>query len=127
MNSNAGVNAATGSDDYPELLDGIRARVAAELKAKGIHPELALQCGQLAAEGVRRDFGGFQVYIPSGKLWALTARDREIYAAWKPAVNEMALCKRYDITERRLRQIVEAKRAEDRAQRQGALGLDGGG
>ena len=52
MNSNAGgnpgSNPATASDDgYPELLDGIRARVAAELKAKGIHPDLALQCGQL--------------------------------------------------------------------------------
>ena len=109
---------------YPEVLETISAAVAGVLVDRGVEIAAAREAGQVAAERVRQDFGGFQVYVPSGKMHALSARDREIYAAWKPGENEFVLCRQYDITERHLRRIVEARRAEDRATRQGSLGLD---
>lgn len=112
-----------GDDDYPELLEQLGAEVEQTLVGKGIHAGLARECGRAAAERVRRNFGGMQIYLPVGQAWELTQRDRAIYDAWKPGVNEIELIREHKITERHLRRIIEARRAEDRAKRQGKLSL----
>lgn len=106
---------------YPEMLEAVGAAVAETLKSKGIHQGLAHECGRAASERVRRDFGGQQVYVPVGQSWELSQRDRGIYDEWRPGENEVELMRKHGITERHLRRIVEARRAEDRAKRQGTL------
>lgn len=112
-----------GDTSYPELLDAVGAAVADTLKSRGIHAGLAVDCGRAAAERVRRDFGGQQLYVPVGQSWELTQRDRSIYDEWRPGENEVELMRKHGITERHLRRIIEARRAEDRAKRQGKLSL----
>ena len=107
--------------DYPELLEHLGTAVVETLVANGIHATLARDCGRAAAERVRRDFGGLQMYLPLGRVWQLTQRDREIYDAWNGGKHYVGLAQQYGISERHLRRIIEKCREEDRAKRQGQL------
>ncbi len=70
-----------------------------------------------------REIGGRQLYISRG-VSDLSERDRQICADFR-GHNHAALAKKYDLTEMRVRQILEAYQKEEFARRQGKLpGLD---
>lgn len=111
---------------YPDLLEHLATTVAERLAARGIDPVTATELGNEAAEAVRQTFGGQPIYIAKGVRWLLSQRDREIYAKWTGR-NAWALCREHDITERRLRQIIDAMREADRRERQEGLFDDAAG
>lgn len=95
---------------------GQRELDASWLAALQAMAELALaQLQHLVAE-----IGGRAVYLAKGVAVHLSARDRELCAAFNGR-NYQELARRYDLTEMRVRQIVSAWRAEQFAQRQGRL------
>lgn len=110
---------APGHDDpsYPEMLACI-ARVVREHVAAHVPPADAASIGFAAAEAVRHEFGGQQVYVPQGLHYALAQRDRDIYAAWRPPANTAEICRQYGISERHLYRIASAVRAEEMARKQ---------
>lgn len=70
-----------------------------------------------------QEIGGRQIYISRG-VSDLSERDRAICGEFNGR-NHAALAKKYDLTEMRVRQILEAFQKEDYARRQGKLpGLD---
>lgn len=72
-----------------------------------------------------RELGGRAIYLPKGVALRLNARDREMIGKFR-GNNYLALAREYDLTEMRVRQIINAWRAERFAQRQGRLpGLGG--
>ncbi len=106
--------------EYPELLEHIAATVSATLVDLGLEVDQARAAGLGCAEAVRRHFGGQQLYIPMGLRYELSSRDREIYAKWNGR-NDLELCREYNMSDRRLRQIVDAMREADRRGRQAGL------
>lgn len=63
---------------------------------------------------VRRDFGGDRYYIPrKGEDYKahLSARNQRIYADWRAGEREPLLARRYNMTERRIRQVIAEQRA----------------
>jgi len=70
-----------------------------------------------ATEAVRRAHGGFSHYFGKGLAYELSVRDREIYRRFS-GDNYDALAREYDLTEMRIRQIINACREEDRRLRQ---------
>lgn len=85
---------------------------------------------RLAAQAVMqlqhlaREKGGRAIYLAKGVAVFLSARDRELCAAFR-GNNYRELADRYGLTEMRVRQIIEAWRREQYARRQGCLpGLD---
>lgn len=70
-----------------------------------------------ATEAVRLSHGGFSFYVGKGVTHELSSRDREIYSRFDGS-NYDALAKQYDLTEMRVRQIINACREEDRRRRQ---------
>ena len=71
-----------------------------------------------------REKGGRAIYLAKGVAVYLSARDRELCAAFR-GNNYRELAGRYDLTEMRVRQIIEAWRREQYLRRQGCLpGLD---
>lgn len=109
-------------EGYPELLGEIAQVVAQSLVDVGIATELAQQAAFAAADGVRRQFGGQQPYIPIGMEFFLSERDRAMYERWNGR-NGTELCREYNITARHLGRIVAAMRERDRRARQGSLPL----
>lgn len=71
-------------------------------------------------EVVAEHIGGGAIYIAKGVLVRLSARDREMCAKFR-GNNYTQLAREYDLTEMRIRQIVGAWMAEERARRQGNL------
>jgi Mor family transcriptional regulator len=109
-------------EGYPDLLGEIAQVVWQNLREVGIGADLAQQAAFATAEGVRREFGGQQPYIPIGVEFALSDRDKSIYARWNGR-NGPELCREYTISARHLGRIVAAMRERDRRSRQGNLPL----
>ena len=64
---------------------------------------------------IRRDYGGDRYYIPrKGEDFKahLSARNQRIYDDWRAGEREPLLARRYNCTERRIRQVIAMKRAE---------------
>lgn len=67
---------------------------------------------------LRRDFGGESHYVPRhGEDYRvrLTQRDQRIYTDWSRGEREPLLARRYELTERRIRQIINKLRAKPAA------------
>lgn len=89
-----GENAADGLADLPE-----------------IYREIAEIIGMEAARKMAEHFGGCQVYFPywdSRKI----RRDRAIMADRDSGMDPAALARKYGLSERRIRDILESGRAE---------------
>lgn len=70
-----------------------------------------------------QEIGGRQIYISRG-VSDLSERDRSICADFR-GHNQAELAKKYDLTEMRVRQILDTQQKEEFARRQGKLpGLD---
>lgn len=99
--------------NYPEFLEELAAKVAALLVDRGFDPALARGVANDCAEYVRLDWGGQRVYIPMGRVFDLSRRDREIAAMWNGS-NTRDVCRKYNISETHLRRIAEAARANSK-------------
>lgn len=74
-----------------------------------------------AIDVIRVELGGSQPYMPKSSI-ELSERDRALYERFNGR-NLAALAAAAGLTERRMRDIISAGRAEDAARRQGVLGL----
>lgn len=79
---------------------------------------LALQI----TEGLRAEIGGSQPYLPQGRAYELSVRDRNIAAEFNGR-NFHQLARKHHLSERRLRQILDAWQREQYARRQQTLEL----
>ena len=90
------------SETYPELLEWLAAKVASILIERGIEAALAADAGQRCAERLRREWGGYKIYIPMAKSYDKERRDREIAARWN-GTNTRELCVEFEVSETTIR------------------------
>jgi Mor family transcriptional regulator len=108
---------------YPDRLREMATVLFLELKARGTElppHELALAL----TERVSLDLGGGQFYMHKGSSYRLAPRDREIAAEYR-GWNLGVLAKKHNLTEMRIRQIVDQVQREAFESRQGKLLVDG--
>jgi Mor family transcriptional regulator len=105
---------------YPEVLADIAREIHARLmddpRVKLPH-QVAAEIALGVAEHVRRNIGGVSLYIPRGHAYEATQREQQIYRDFK-GDNYQELARQYDLTEMRIRQIVNQVGAVERAKRQ---------
>lgn len=106
--------------DYPEILQDMADKAAVFLVGEGLPDDRAREVGRKLAEHIRQEWGGQMQYIPKGMLFELSQRDMEIFEKFR-GDNYSQLAREYDLTEVRVRQIVNAVRAEEMRKRQGGL------
>ena len=108
-------------DSYPEVLADIARTVHEQLMARArlAHQEAA-EIALVVAEHVRKNIGGVATYIPRGLSYELSLRDRQIWSEFK-GDNHAELARKYDMTEMRVRQIIDRAARTDRAARQHKL------
>ena len=97
-----------------DLADSVATRLRRKL---GMEAAEAADVGMAVAEDMRRLWGGLSVYICKGDAAGLEAKYGEIFEAYLKEGFSLDLCRRYDLSEQRVRQIVAHKR---RARRQKA-------
>ncbi len=109
-------------DDYPETLAVIAVAAYEWLTAAPLKLEHqpAAEAALSIAEAARRKLGGGHQYIPKGRDYDLSRRDLRIYGKFR-GDNYTALAREFDLSEMRIRQIVEACRKADIKRRQGSL------
>lgn len=101
---------------YPEELELIALAVAEAVEGRGMARAEALAIGLAAAERVRTEFGGFRIYIPTGRTFEADARHAAIYQGWKGGTPMAALARQYDLSEESVRGIVAKMRKAGRQQ-----------
>lgn len=86
------------------------------LENEGITVELSRPVALAAVEEIRKVFGGDEVYIPKGAMIDISSRD---WAVWKDfnGRNLHELRSKYNLSRRRLEQIIARCRYEDKKQR----------
>lgn len=87
---------------------------------EGVEPEKARQLGLLAAEKLRDTYGGAQLYIARGTALTLCRRDLEMYEKFN-GINYGELARQFDLSERRVRQVINRVLKEEFRKRQPAL------
>lgn len=109
-------------DDYPELLALIARTVYERLtRSLKLEHQPAVEAALDVAEAVRHGLGGAShIYVPKGRAYELSLRDREIYAKFR-GDNYDQLARDFGLTEMRIRQIIERCRAADIQARQSGL------
>lgn len=93
--------------EYPELLEELGGILGDALVRHGLKKDQAADIAWDAVENVRKAWGGRPVYIPKGELFELAGRDQEIYELYRQLWPYLALAKKYDRTEMRIRQIIK--------------------
>ncbi|PZP59987.1 MAG: hypothetical protein DI604_31830 [Delftia acidovorans] len=86
------------------------------------NPQRLATCARLAADlaqGIARDMGGAQPYINVGTFFAADEKASRIVLAWRSGQPWQAIARVEGVTERRVRQIVEAWKKEVFARIQG--------
>jgi Mor family transcriptional regulator len=104
-------------DHYPEILSELKAILADSLTAAGIDAAKSSQCAHVAAEKIRKIWGGQMVYIAKGKDYELSQRDLEIWEKFTGR-NHSQLCREYGISLQWLYKIINHQRAADVKRRQ---------
>lgn len=96
---------------YPEIIEQIGQIVGRELMAAtGMNEVQAFASTWRIAEAVRQHLGGAgMTYIPKGRDYELSVRDKEIWDAFT-GDNYNALSRKYDLTEMQIRNIVNKAR-----------------
>lgn len=84
--------------DFPEVLQGLADRLAAEFKDSGVAAELAVSMAGLAVNVIRQDWGGHTIYIPTGYAFERQATHREMYRKWRAGTKPKALAAEYSMT-----------------------------
>jgi len=96
-------------DIEPDLVDDFVAGLAARWIDRGMEADLASRLADQAGELLREHHGGTKIYIATGERRDLALRDAEIGQQWNGR-NTDDFCRRYRISESRVRQIVFAWR-----------------
>lgn len=92
------------------------------LVADGMDAERAATLGLKVAELLRKDWGGQKMYFSKAEELELQVRDLDIYNRFHGRREEAsALAKEFNLSEERIRQIVQMVTARERARRQGGL------
>ncbi len=108
-------------DNYPPLLAEIAQEVSQALAELAVvDAPRSEEIGLAVVERIRARFGGVSQYIPKGEAVDLAKRDWEMYAKFD-GTNYAKLAIEYDLTERRVREIVKTCTEEDHRRRQIAL------
>lgn len=93
--------------DLPEIVLVIAESIGSQLESQGIAPDRAAVIALSSAKTVMQTFGGENVYIPKGTYVEFSRRDREMVELLSH-LNMREVCLRYNITQRRLYQIINA-------------------
>jgi len=106
------------SSDYPEVLSDLREQIAVALtKRTELSGVEVSSASQIVIEELRHHWGGQQIYVPKGLGFQLESRDLQIYREFNGQnLNELA--RKYDLTVKRLRQIVKEVRRQQAERRQ---------
>lgn len=107
-------------DNYPEILQDLKATVASALIDNGIDEAVARHSAHQAAEAIRKNWGGTPIYICKGQDYELSKRDQQIWSEFTGR-NHHELCRKYDITYQWLCKIVKHQRKKELQKRQGDL------
>lgn len=110
------------ADDYPERLREMARVIFMELNAQDLSRpthELAIEI----TEAVSAEIGGSSFYMHKGHAYRLKQRDRQIAAEFN-GQNLHLLARKYNRTEMRIRQILDACNRERVERDQGKLGFD---
>lgn len=91
-------------DEYPEILLDVLDRFPEFLIEAGIDRQTAEAAARLACEFLRLEWGGQKIYLPMGASYTIKRRNRDIKARWN-GQNTHEMCRQYDISEARVRQI----------------------
>ncbi|MDP3841062.1 MAG: Mor transcription activator family protein [Oxalobacteraceae bacterium] len=107
-------------DSYPEVLADIartiHERLMEDPRIKLPHP-IAAEVAMSVAEHVRKNIGGVATYIPRGINYELTLRDKQMWMDFK-GDNYSELARKYNLTDMRVRQVMERISKIERARRQ---------
>lgn len=110
-------------DAYPEVLADIAREIHTRLMdhplVKLPHP-IAAEVALGVAESVRHNIGGVAVYIPRGQNYELSLRDKQMWADFR-GDNYGDLARKYEMSEMRVRQIMERIGKVEKAKRQQSL------
>ncbi|MDD2998368.1 MAG: Mor transcription activator family protein [Candidatus Riflebacteria bacterium] len=93
--------------ELPEILVVIAEQVGSQLESDGVSSDRAALLALNAAKTIMQTFGGENIYIPKGTYVEFAKRDREMVALLAH-LNMREVCSRYNITQRRLYQIMHA-------------------
>ena len=108
-------------DDYPEALALIANAAYRWLVGRlKIDHQAATEAALAIAEEARKELGGGHIYLPKGKEWELSRRDRSIWQRFR-GDNYAQLAREEGLTEMRIRQIIERCRRADQKTRQADL------
>ncbi len=88
----------------PELLADLLAKLEPEIAAAGVNSMEARAAARRVVELIRREWGGLQLYIPKGTSFDVEAMRRVVGEEWN-GHNTIEMCRRLNVSERRLRQL----------------------
>lgn len=99
-------------DKRHELFDGLAVTLAEFLMCHGVAEDVADAVCWDAAEVIRKQWGGQQVYIPKGTHEETSRRHQEMYAKWLAGAEFLELAHEYGMTEPAVRFVI--RRVRDR-------------
>lgn len=109
---------------YPERLREVALHLYASLlhmeSLSGLERKALAEMALQQTEHLSLEMGGGNFYMHKGTAYRLTQRDREMCAKFKGR-NYHQLAREYDLSEMRVRQIIDAWQREAFARRQGGL------
>jgi len=94
---------------YPEILTDLSDQWKELLLTKGLPAEEAAKLAFELAEFLRKHWGGMLIYIPFGRRYELSLRDKQIVEEFN-GENWMELCTKHGISRYHLYRIVAASR-----------------
>ncbi|NMG48958.1 hypothetical protein GO613_12690 [Azoarcus communis] len=110
--------------EYPSALREIATCLYLHLRTQPVVSDdtQAAHIALALTEGLRREIGGGQIYVPKGDEYELTARDREILDRFN-GHNHEQLAREYDVTTRHIYRLLQRRIREEVKRRQAALPL----
>ncbi len=99
-----------------DVLEGLALAIASELEKERVGKAVATSIAVSITQQMRVHLGGQTVYFPKATGAARGVRDHEIFKAFD-GTNYQALAMQYQLSEMRIRQIIDRAIQLDRAQR----------
>ncbi len=96
-----------------ELLADVTAHTAATLIGHGIASDVADQCGAAVADHLAEAWGGQVISVPKDHAYRLSQRDQAILQEYT-GDNLEGLARRYSMTQRGLRKLIDRARRRNR-------------
>jgi Mor family transcriptional regulator len=103
-----------------ELFTDLATHGAEILCDHGIDKDVAEQAATAIADRLAQHWGGSNITIPKDYHFALAARDLQIFDEFN-GTNYRALARKYNMTERGMRKLIERVKKRETARNQGRL------